>query len=203
MKFTKLFILAGLMAATACGAAVIIPAYTSFSTGGASYVSAGTNFAVISDNSFNGAAPVVTYAAWSCDKVGAVAQFYSISNQTPCISTNFPGPTCTTNYVNSTNGLEAGKVMIMQHIVSDTYEPMIISSVTLTNQVVMVAAPLAPTLPGDMLYECYPNGSIPVGAGTNSLTGTGIYTGQPSKPLLLMLQGTAIGQINALSATFR
>jgi hypothetical protein len=136
-----------------------------------------------------------------------VVQFYSCSNYTAATAAT---SNVRTNTVNSTNGFSIGKVVVVKHLSTDTYERLVLAAPQLTNQIVFASDPVRALAAGDLIYEQTAGGTIGVvtNAGANSfminLSGNGIYSGQKGYPLLLdtvNVVGTN-ATIRAVNATF-
>lgn len=174
------------------------------------YASSGTwlglgyasNYCVIPSKSMTGGEPVVTYL-----NLGAVASgssstltSYITTNFTVCVLTN----TTTTNYLTSSNSFVAGDWVIIEHLSLPPRfqcEAGIVSSIVSTNQLVLVQAAVNPVIPGDIIYRCIPQGTIPVANSTTAReisNASGLISGQRGRPMLLTLltAGAATNTIN-------
>lgn len=193
--------------------------FSSYSTGGTTYVTAATNYAIVSSESQTGGEPNITFLNATSDKTGAVVQFYKSTNSTDC-AMGFTNTT-TTNYVNSTNGFVVGDEVVIAHYgpAPDVFEYGVITALgipvltnivvaptgTTTNiilQMTLAVAPTTASLPGDRIYKQTKTGTIPVGVSTLNLIGPGIYTGYRKQPLLLLITGGTNASINAVSSQF-
>lgn len=195
MKIKSLFMVA-LLALTA------LPAFAleelPYFAGGGTDVGTTLCYAVVSANGKNQGAPVVTYLNATSDKAASVVQFYSIATNT---TANYVSTT-TSLPVQYTNGFASGDIIVIRHLSKDTYERRILTTFTGATNLTVTVAPTVALAVGDQVYKATATGSIPCGATTLSLLGTGIYAGQNGKPLLLEVDSTSAGQINAVAAKY-
>lgn len=160
----------------------------------------GTNaFAVVSANSRNNGTPLVTYLSVTSDTSVTKARFYTVTGYADIQATN----SGTTLYVNTNLFMTANTVCVLRHMTGDTYEKIVAASVANTNQLTSAYAPVTAAIPGDRLYALALAGYIPVGSSTLSLTGSGIFSGQPGMPLCVDITGTSACSVNALCASYQ
>jgi len=169
-----------------------------FFAGGGTDVGTTLCYAVVSANGKNQGVPVVTYVNATSDKAGSIIQFYNITTSTAAnvVSTSTALP------VTSTNGFASGDIIVIRHLLDDTYERRILTTFTTATNLVTTVAPTVALVVGDIVYRAATAGFIPVGSATLQIVGDGIYAGQPGKPLLLEVDCTSAGQINAVAAKF-
>jgi hypothetical protein len=170
---------------------------TAYATGG---TDVGTTlcYAVISANGRAQVAPVITFLNVTSDKATSVVQFYTLGSPTGASQTN----ATVSVPVGSTNTFVSGDVIVIQHLADDTYERRVLTTFTSSTNLTLTVAPTSAVVPGDLIYRATTAGFIPCGAATLSLTGSGIYSGQPGKPLLLEVDCTSAGQVNAVCAVY-
>jgi hypothetical protein len=148
--------------------------------------------------------PIVRYLNASSDAAAGKIQFYTVTNQ---VTINNPTNSGATNLVcSSTNGFAAGDIVVIKHVLLDTYERLPLFLVQNTNQLVVKYPPATTCSVGDLLWRANPTGAIPIGAATNSVpTGAGLflYAGQYGKPLLIEVGGTSTATLNAVSGDFK
>lgn len=169
-----------------------------FFAGGGTDVGTTLCYAVVSANGKNQGVPVVTYVNATSDKAASVIQFYTITANTAAnvVSTTTAIP------VTLTNGFASGDIIVIRHLLDDTYERRILTTFTTATNLVVTVAPTVALVVGDIVYRAATAGFIPCGAATQAIAGEGIYAGQPGKPLLLEVDCTSAGQINAVAAKF-
>lgn len=144
--------------------------------------------------------PVLTFLNATTD-TNTLVQFYSVVtgtdvNYTANNTTNFP--------VSSTNGFATGGIVVVRHSTNDTYETRYVFSVpSATNVVLSPSAPSPAVIVGDLLYPVTTAGNIPVNATTLSLSGSGIYSGQPGKPMLISIVGGTNATVNAAAGFYQ
>lgn len=187
-----------MLAFTSIPTAQAAPEELSVWSGGGTDVSTTLCYTVVSANSKNNGQPVVTYLNATSDKAASVLTFYTAGTPTSCNYTN----TTVSIPVNSTNGFAANDVIVIWHKLTDTYERRIVDTFTSATNITVTVASTAATVPGDQIYKATAAGTIPVGNATKELNGTGIYSGQRGKPLLIDLDGTSAVQVNAASAIY-
>lgn len=184
--------------------------YSVYSTG-ATNVNVALSYAIIGNNSINGGTPVVTSLDATSDTSTAKVQFYKVTATAAVQYTN----STVTLFVNTTNGFNSSSgVIIIKHILDDTYEKRILtaSGQSAATNLVTTVAPWGTTVPGDILYQCTTAGAGSIGLVTNSaaansfrqsLQGNNIYSGQPGLPLLLEVdQTTTLGNVRLVTAGF-
>lgn len=162
--------------------------------------------------------------------VAGIVQFYKTTNFTTSVPAAGFTNTTTVFYVNSTNLFVSGDILVIEHIsatnnpdVPNTYEMGVLGgfgarvltnvitsggatgtytnyAYTMTNAVTGTNAIAV----GDNIYQMstVQAGTIPVGVATKELNGSGIFSGQMSKPLLITIIGGTNATINAVSANF-
>ena len=160
----------------------------------------GTNFAVIPQGF---GTPTVTFISATGTNANAALNYYYSTNVTQATAAN----TTTTNFVGSTNGFSANKVVLLYHAALNphvAYERLIVSASQNTNQIVFTAAPATAVASGDSFYLETVAGTIPVGNATIALgSGFGVATGDANKPLLIDEGGSTNTTINTVNAQYR
>jgi hypothetical protein len=144
--------------------------------------------------------PVVKYINATSDKGASVVQFYSVDAFALATHTN----STTTLYVNTTNSIDDAGSILIRHMSNETYEKRSLSASTGSTNLVLTAAPLQETVPGDAVYHITKTGAgkIPVGVTTLSLYGDNLYAGQANYPLYAEVDGGTNATLNTLSVTF-
>lgn len=143
--------------------------------------------------------PILKYVNFSSDKAGSVLQFYTtqaigqITNAAAAATTNIV-------YVNRTNGLVAGDVIILGSKTTGNFQRAKVhvvgtGSFSFTNNAIGITN-LYAIVNGDVFWKATAGGTIPVGITTNSITG-GSYSGQFGQPFLIDQDQTTVGAINA------
>lgn len=156
-------------------------------------------YTVVSANSANGGTPVVTYLNATADNATNWIQFYQTSKAPAvCVNSNVTVQIP----VASTNGFGAGNIVIIRHKLNDVYERRVVDTFTLATNINVTVAPSFTVQPGDFIYKCSTNGSIPVGAATKELNGSGIYSGQKGLPMLIEVNGALSCQLNSAAARY-
>lgn len=160
------------------------------------------SWAIVPARSANAGTPVITYLNASSDLSFAAITNYTITATTVANFTNSTVSLPTTG----TNGFAVNDYVIIRHALTENYEKRVVDTPTSATNVTVTVAPLEAVLPGDVLYRCQAKGSayIPFSAaGTNiSLTAAGlpIFAGQKGCPMLIEVNATTKGAINALTA---
>lgn len=210
-KFTQILAFLGLAALSASAqiSPYIGPWYEYSSAGSTNGVNGKTAWAIISANSWNGGAPVVTYVSWGSDLASSVLTFYTTTNKTTSPVLNASG---TSFFVGSngtnglgTNGFASGDAIVIQHRANDTYERLTLTTFTSGTNMVTTYAPSQVIGSGDIIYQMKSGAVIPLGVGTNTIAVDNIYAGQPGVPLLMDVTGTAAGaaKLNLATARFQ
>lgn len=177
-----------------------------FSSGGTA-VSTTLSYAVVSAYSANGGTPVVKFLSLDSDKAASKLQFYTVTAPT---TANYVSTT-TSLPVASTNGFVVNDIIVIRHQATDTYERRVITTFTSATNLTVTSAPTVALAVGDMVYDATAAGFITYGIihsegmGTNTIVapgGGGIYSGQPGMPLLMEIDCTALGHINAVHASY-
>lgn len=177
-----------------------------------------------------GPMPLVTFLSVTSDTNTGNVIWYNNIGRANCYMTNIT----TTIPVDVTNGFTgvAGEVLLIAHLSTDTYERVVLSSIsggtnsnaviagqanvstggTVTNNLVLAVKPFYPVISGDQIYAESVAGSIPISSAATASTpvtvtfgGTGgaIISGHHGQPLLLEVNGSGHGaSINAAAATF-
>lgn len=183
--------------------------YHFYSTG---TTNAGTlSWAIIGALSDNGGTPVVTYLDARSDKTSLPkVQFYKVTASTSC---NFTNSTVTIP-VTQTNGFAGASsdVVIIRHVLTDTYEKRILTTSTGSTNLVTTVAP-STTVPGDIIYDCTTTAAGSIALSTNNVagipaaqamtltqSGNRVYAGQKGLPLLMEVDGTTTASLNAVTA---
>lgn len=190
-------------------AVAAIDPYTDYATSGTRIGGTTNSYVIITTHSFNGAAPRIQYINAGSDKTGSKIQFYTSGQPDLVTATN----STTTLFVANTNGIgTVNMFIVIQHLNNDTYELGRIASFTGQTNIVLFNAPSTTAVPGDILYGQTSSGSILTSTNNANgatplqkidMSGPGIYTGLQKKPLLMILDTTSAGDINAVNATFR
>lgn len=179
--------------------------------GGGTAVSTTLSYTVVSTLSRNGGQPRLTYLHASSDKSTSKIQFYNATTNT---QENFTNSTVTlfvatnsvmtntTTFFNTNSG-----IILIRHQLTDVYERRILTASTGTTNLVVTVAPTYAVIPGDQIWQMSTNvvdgaGIIPWGATTNSINGTGIFSGRRGLPLLIEIDGTTGCSLNAACATY-
>lgn len=226
MKNKVFTILAGLMSLALVGSIIAQQQIgaTAFGIGGTAYNASGlTNYAVVTRHSqIPNAHALITFVSATSDKTASTIQFWSPSYLSPA-PVGYTNST-TTVYVSATNQMANLTNIVIEHVVasnSPTYEICVltgggtfvssnvtvsgIGGVATTNYVWSVPTSIAPVstvFPGDNIGPLIPGGTIPVGVGSQTLTGTGIYASARDKPLVLEILGGTNATINAVGGVF-
>jgi len=168
--------------------------------GGGTKMGATNCYACVSVLSSNNGTPLVTYINATSDLASSSITFYSVTNVADITAASFGN----TNYVTSTNNFGvAGQIVLLRHFATDTYEKLQVSSVTQTNQLLGAWTSTVAAAAGDRIYALTPAGTIPVGAATVSVVGSGVYAGQKGYPLYCEISGTSSCNLNAITATYQ
>lgn len=159
------------------------------------------SYAIVSANSANNGAPVITFLSADSDLAASKIQFYKVDALTVANYTN----ATVTLPVGSTNNIADGGKIIIRHVQNDTYEKRILTTSTGSTNLVVTVAPLGAVLPGDIIYHVVTTGAgqLRWGASTNTLAGTRIHTGQAGYPLLLEIDGTSLAGLNLVSGYYQ
>lgn len=181
--------------------------YRAFATGGVT-IGITTNYAIIGRNTPTPLTPVVTFISATALSGSATLRLYTSSTNTQVTAGLLNSQT---NTVSSTNGFSAGTVVVVQHTVNDFYERLVCAPPQLTNQIVFATAPLQAPAVGDKIFLQNLEATLPFytnNAAANfgvNLSGSGIYSGQPSQPLLVdtIFGAGTNATINAISALFQ
>lgn len=202
-KFKVLLALA-LAVALPCVAQQSIPTVSQLGFSACTTNGQGTaSYAVISANSANGGAPVVTYINAASDKANSRFQFYRVDAITSATYTN----STTRLDVVQTNGIADGGTIVIRHVADDTYEKRTLTTSTGSTNLVVTVAPLGTVVPGDLIYHVTSTRAACIrwGASTNSVgPGSGpIYIGQAGYPLLVDIDATTLGEVNAISGYYQ
>ncbi|MGH7942402.1 MAG: hypothetical protein ACREE6_04525 [Limisphaerales bacterium] len=204
-----LFALLACMAfALAVPARAALPTYHTFS----GYGNSTTPATVILPADPNSQIRVVTIL-YSSDNAGAQFTFSSGSTAYSEIWTNLATSTVT-NLIDSTNGLAAGSVLVLQHngvcytnaVVSWGNVDANLYSYQLTNVAFVVTGTggfgVVPSV-GDPLYLMTAPQSWFAGATTNALNGDDIFSGNFGRPVIVQLgPATATNRLNSISAHY-
>ncbi|MGH8022433.1 MAG: hypothetical protein ACRED1_02545, partial [Limisphaerales bacterium] len=203
-----LLLLACMAIALAVPARAALPTYHTFS----GYGNSTTPATVILPADPNSQIRVVTIL-YTSDNAGAQFTFSSGSTAYAEAWTNLASSTIT-NIIDSTNGLAAGSVLILQHGGAD-YTNSVVSwgnvdtnlySYPLTNAAFVVTGSggfgVSPTV-GDSLYLMTGPQSWYAGATTNALNGDDIFSGNYGRPVMVQLgPATATNRLNSVSAHY-
>lgn len=181
------------------------------------YSTAATNsatpaWAVISANSANGGAPVVTEIQANSDKLSGLVTFYKVVAQAGVIFTN----STVTLYVANTNGFDvAGTIVVIRHKGDDTYERRVLTATgqSASTNLALTVAPYSPVVPGDVVYALTTSGAGKMLMSTNTLSGiansnfvaragTSLYVGQANLPLLVEVDYTTVGDLKLVTAKY-
>lgn len=160
------------------------------------------SYAIVSANAANGGAPIVTFLNAGTDLVTGRVQFYRVDALTSVTYTN----STVTLPVVQTNNLADGGVIVIRHVLDDSYEKRTLTTSTGSTNLVVTVAPLGTTIPGDLIYHVTTTGAgcIRWGATTNSLSlPRNIYSGQAGYPLLLEINGTSTAELNLVSGYYQ
>ena len=202
MKNAKLFLIGlalcvGVITSKAQG-------FYSFATPGTA-IGTGTNYVIIPgesgaqvNNSQSRATtfePIVTYYSARCldnASSGTLASYIS-TNSSSCLSNS-----TTTIYVNSTNGFLAAAWYVIHHTANEARfadEAVFVTTLQNTNQLVANTTPLYTVAAGDNIYQETLSAAtiLTSQAASSTQVGPGIFTGQKSKPFLLLLTPTGGG----------
>ncbi len=169
------------------------------STGG-TVVGTTLYYGVISANGRNSGTPVITGISARSGAATAKIQFYGTTNST---SANFASTTTSIPVV-STNGFTSSDIIVIRHMIDDTYERRATTTFTSGTNLTVTVAPTVALAAGDQVFKMYTTGQLIWGAVTNTIQSPGIWYGQASKPLLFEIDSSAAadGQISA-SAVYR
>lgn len=147
--------------------------------------------------------PVVEYINASSDLVLAAVTNYTCTTQQSVNYTN------STVYIpiTSTNGFASGDYVVIRHQLTDNYEKRVLTTPVNSTNIVLTVAPIETTVPGDIVYRYQGLGSAFIAfnaAGTNiSINSTRpIFAGQRGKPMLIEVNATTRGSVNAVTATW-
>lgn len=161
------------------------------------------SYAIVSANSANGGVPVVQYVNAASDKANSALQFYRVDAQTSATYTN----STVTLPVQGTNSIADGGVIIIRHVLDDTYEKRILTTSTGSTNLVTTVAPWGTVVPNDIIYHATKTaaGCIRWGASTNSVGPSvgAIYVGQAGLPLLVEIDATTLGEVNVISGVYK
>lgn len=212
MKFLKNFGIAlGLMllAFTAPAQLLQSPWYPS---GGLTAVSVGTtngntalSWAIVPAKSANNGTPYVTYLNASSDLAfnqGVYA--YQITTNT---TANFVSTT-TSVPVAQTNGFTVNDVIIIRHLADENYEKRVVTTFTSGTNLTLTVAPMEALAIGDLVYRCQTNAGPNIAMTTSNVTLIGsisgpIFSGQKGMPLLIEVNATTKGAVNAVTAVYQ
>jgi hypothetical protein len=201
----KTFVALAVMASVVVASAQDV-GFSVFSASGTA-INAGTNYAVIPAKSKNGGEAAVTYLNVNGLSANAITlTSYASTNQTVAVSAS----SSTTNVVNSTNGFVVGNWVVIQHTALPARfqcEAAIISSMDLTNHIVLVTTPVNAVAAGDIINAEVPWQTIPIASSATAReisNANGIISGQRTEPLLLTIisAGAGTNTINAATVTF-
>jgi hypothetical protein len=161
------------------------------------------SWVIVPARSANNSAAAVTYINATSDKASSVVQFYRVTAQTQATYTN---ATVTLPVTGTNQGVNWNSgTCIIRHMVDDSYEKRSLTTGTGSTNIVLTAAPLGTVVPGDIIYFATTTAAakIPVGAATLALSAASpIYVGQVGKPLLMELDSTTTGTLNAAGGTY-
>jgi hypothetical protein len=91
---------------------------------------------------------------------------------------------------------------VVHHVASDTYERLVVSSVTATT-VTFSSNLAAAVVGGDKVYKMAASGKLAVGAATKEVANAyGLYNFKTGLPVLIDLDGTSACTINLVSGIF-
>jgi hypothetical protein len=207
MKNYKYWLLAMFAALLAWPTLAVEPRYGHSPTS-TNYYGVTLNYAIISAYSWNGGSPVITALNATSDKTTAKVQLYSCTPAAICTASN----TANTNLiVLSASLLSSNDICVLQHVADDTYERIKIWGTSATTNLITTNAVWGGTVAGDIIWKATLGPTFPIASGfpgsaviqTNmSLAGT-LYVGPPKAPVLLDLDTTATGQINAVTAVYQ
>lgn len=169
-------------------------------------------WAVISANSANGGAPVITDIQGHTDKAGGVVTFYRVTAQAGVQYTN----STVTLFVSQTNGFDVSSgVVVIRHKADDTYERRVLtaSGQSASTNLALTAAPYTTTVPGDIVYFVTATGAGKMMMSTNvnsgiansnfiAQAGQALYVGQAGFPLLVELDSTTVGELKLVTAKY-
>jgi len=178
------------------------PSYAAFST---TSTNGGTalSWAIISARGFNNGPAAITLISAVSDLALSTASVYPLITAT--CKANFTNATTTLPVV-QTNGFTTSDVIIIQHILNDTYEKRVLAASTGTTNLVVNAAPLQAVIPGDIIYRVSTNAAnsipLPVGAATVTFQSPCIAVGQAGRPVLVEINGTSSATLKALSCIY-
>lgn len=109
--------------------------------------------------------------------------------------------TSTTHWLNTTNGLAANDVLVLQKA-DGTMASSTVSALE-TNMVTTAAGGFGvAVLPGDQVYKMSAATSIKVGAATLSTHGPSIYAGNRGRPIRIVLDGTSACSVDSSTAVY-
>lgn len=209
-KFAVLAAL-GLLAFTAQATVLplIQPAQNAFSVSSTNQNSA-LSWAIIPARSGNGGAPAVQFVNAGQIGSNSVVSFYRVTATCIVKYTN----STVTLFVDNTNGFDTAQsgVIIVRHLVDETYERRILTANSDTTNLVTTVAITGVAVPGDIVYRVTSAGmpNILLGIGnmgaTNTFSASAGYLaiGQPGKPLLVDVtgNGATAGSIYDVSGVF-
>lgn len=176
-----------------------LPAFTATTTNGATALS----WAIISARGFNNGPPAVTFLSATSDLSSSLIKAYPL--MTADVLANFTNSTVTLPVV-QTNGFASGDIIIIRHILNDTYEKRTLTASTGTTNLVVTAAPLQAVIPNDVIYRVSTAAantfSVPCGAATVNLQSPCVVVGQGGRPLLVEINGTSSCTLNGVSCIY-
>jgi len=111
-----------------------------------------------------------------------------------------------TNFVNSTNGLVPGSVMVLNH--NGTIYTNVLSTFnqvagTTTNIVLGTGGWGVATTVGDNIYQMSATNTVTIGAGTNAINGDAVYVGNYGRPVMVRLSNaTSANSLDAVTAHY-
>lgn len=158
------------------------------------------SWVIVPARSANNGAPAVTMLSATSDLAGSKVQFSKVTATALVTGTN----STVTLQVNRTNGFASGTIIVIQHIVDNTYEKRTLTTMTTSTNLVCTAAPLGATTPGDIVYAMSSTGvgAVAVGSATVNLNGSYVYVGQKGKPILADLTGTSACTLQTLGGVY-
>lgn len=171
--------------------------YSAITTNGASALS----WAFISARGKDAGAPALTFVSATTDKVGAKIQCYKVTATTFATITN----TTTAIPVAQTNGFAQNDIIIIRHLLDDSYEKRTLGAFVTNNALAVSAAPLGTVKTNDVIYRVTTTGAPtwPTGGAlTNSWSGPALAVGQGGYPLLVEVDGTSSATLNLITAIY-
>lgn len=139
------------------------------------------------------AAATVQYINASSDATNAAVKFWTAADPVYCsvVSAISQATISVAAYSAITNG----NVIVVRSVANDTYQRIVVSSVTATTIVGVENLNFALAV-GDPIYLETSAGTIPIGSGTHEINNTGgIFHGQNGKPVLLDVASTSVVSI--------